>query len=551
MKNFNKNELIEYFKTNNKSGYKSKEKHINKIFEGLLEVINNYNIKYFKDELPFTQKLYNYLYDIIEIPKCDNCGNIINWRGIFTEGYLKNCSKKCKGESRLRVERTKESLLKQYGYNSALKINEFKEKRKKTIKDKYNVDNIFEHEETKEKTRITSLIKYKTKYPIQSDIIKNKRKKNNIKKYGVEYPSQLQSQKDLNINNGKIYFENKLKEKGYLVLNYLENNVVEIQHPDGHIFKSIRSICNNRYNTNAELSTTLLPINSSTSTGEIEIQKFLSDNNVAFEINNKKILNNKEIDIYIPDDKLGIEFDGLYWHSDIYKDKNYHLNKTELCENQGVQLLHVFEDEWVNKKEIVKSIIKSKLNIIKNKIFARKCMTKEINAKICKEFLNNNHIQGNVNSKVKIGLYYNNELVSLMTFGKKRVSMGNKINIDGEYEMLRFCSKLDTSVIGGASKLLNYFIKTYQPKSILTFADRRYSEGKLYEKLGFNFIGNTESNYFYFKSSEMIRYYRFKFRKDILLKEGFDPNKTESQIMKERGYLRIYDCGHVKFEIKI
>jgi hypothetical protein len=135
-----------------------------------------------------------------------------------------------------------------------------------------------------------------------------------------------------------------------------------------------------------------------------------------------------------------------------------------------------------------------------------------------------------------------------MTFGKKRISMGNKIRTDGEYEMLRFCNKLNTQVIGGASKLLSYFIKTYNPKSILTFADKRYSQGKLYINLGFEFVCDTQPNYFYFKPSEMIRYYRFKFRKDVLVKEGYDSSKTEFQIMNEREYLRIYDCGHMKFE---
>jgi hypothetical protein len=185
-----------------------------------------------------------------------------------------------------------------------------------------------------------------------------------------------------------------------------------------------------------------------------------------------------------------------------------------------------------------------------NKIFARKTEIREIdNNKLIRDFLETNHIQGFVGSSVKIGLFYNNDLVSIMTFGKKRLSMGNKLNINDEYEMLRFCNKLNTSVIGGASKLLKYFIKTYSPKSILTFADRRYSQGKLYEKLSFEFIGNTEPNYWYFKAHEYILHYRFKFRKDVLVKEGYDPTKTEQQIMAERDYNRIYDSGNMKFKL--
>jgi len=214
-----------------------------------------------------------------------------------------------------------------------------------------------------------------------------------------------------------------------------------------------------------------------------------------------------------------------------------------------IQLLHIFEDEWINKKKIVKSIIGSKLGIVDCKIYGRKTEVREINDnKLIRDFLEINHLQGFVGSKIKIGLFYDDELVSLMTFGKKRIAMGNKIRKDGEYEMLRFCNKLNTTVIGGASKLLKYFVKTYHPKSILTFADRRYSNGELYKKLGFEFIENTRPNYWYFKTHELIRHYRFNFRKNVLVKEGYDSNKTESEIMRERGYLRIYDCGNMKFE---
>ena len=131
-----------------------------------------------------------------------------------------------------------------------------------------------------------------------------------------------------------------------------------------------------------------------------------------------------------------------------------------------------------------------------------------------------------------------------MTFTK----IDNKVNIEGEYEMLRFCDKLNTHVIDGASKLLSYFIKTYKPKSIITYVDRRYSQGNLYEQLGFKFIENTTPNYWYYKKNEMIKQHRFKFRKDVLVKEGFDKNKTEFEIMNDRDYYRIYDSGNMKFE---
>ena len=131
-----------------------------------------------------------------------------------------------------------------------------------------------------------------------------------------------------------------------------------------------------------------------------------------------------------------------------------------------------------------------------------------------------------------------------MTFGKQRKNMGNKSE-ENTYELLRFCNKLNTSVIGGASKLFKYFIDNYKPEEIITYADRSWSQGNLYRKLGFDFIYETQPNYYYVVDG--IRKNRFNFRKDILIKDGFDPNKTEREIMLERKIYRIYDSGQLKF----
>ena len=179
-----------------------------------------------------------------------------------------------------------------------------------------------------------------------------------------------------------------------------------------------------------------------------------------------------------------------------------------------------------------------------NTIYGRKTKIREVSSKDSKEFLQNNHIQGNVNASIRLGLYYNHELVSLMTFGKKRKALGSSSE-ESEYEMYRFCNKLNTNVVGGASKLFKYFVNNHTPKSVLSFADRRYFDGNLYSKLGFDFVGETQPNYYYFKGLE--RHHRFKFRKDVLVKEGYDSSKTEKQIMIERGYYRIYDCGNLKY----
>jgi hypothetical protein len=250
-----------------------------------------------------------------------------------------------------------------------------------------------------------------------------------------------------------------------------------------------------------------------------------------------------ELDIYIPEKKLAIEFDGLYWHNDNIVKPNYHLNKTELCEKQGIKLIHIFENEWLTKQDIVKSRLKNLLGIYDKTIFARKCQIKEVNNKVSKEFQDKNHIQGSVNSKINLGLYFKNELISLMTFGKCRFDKKH------EWELLRFCSKLGYHVPGGASKLLKYFEKNYNPKSLVSYADRKWSCGKVYEKLGFKFIHNSNPNYWYYKKIILLES-RVKYQKHKLknLLENFDENKTEVENMKANGYNRIFDCGNMVFE---
>lgn len=275
---------------------------------------------------------------------------------------------------------------------------------------------------------------------------------------------------------------------------------------------------------------------------ENEIKDFIKSLNISFKSNNRKILDGQELDIYIPSKNLAIEYNGLYWHSEKKVGAKYHLNKTELCESKDIQLIHIFEDELLFKKNIVKSRLKNILGITENKIYGRKCEIREVETKIGNKFLNDNHIQSATGSSIKIGLYYSDELVSLMTFSKPRKGIGS--NYDG-YELVRFVNKLNTTVIGGFSKLLKYFIKTYEPKKIVSYADRRWSQGHVYEKNGFKLDGINKPNYWYIIKQE--RKHRFGFRKQKLKDEGFDITKTEKQIMNERGIDRIYDCGTLRF----
>ena len=281
------------------------------------------------------------------------------------------------------------------------------------------------------------------------------------------------------------------------------------------------------------------------SKSESKLKLFIKSLNLEIIENSRDIINPLELDIYIPSKNIAIEFDGLYWHSDKFnKDKNYHLNKTEECEKNGIKLIHIFEDEWVLKQEIVKSRIKQILSLNNSiRIHARKCQIKKISPEIKNEFLNKFHIQGGDNSVIKLGAFYNDELVSIMTFSHGSISKGSK-NIKNVWELNRFCSNSNYHIPGIASKLLTYFKRNYDWKEIFSYADRRWSNGNVYKQIGFELDSITKPNYWYIKGMEKV--HRFGLRK----KYNEPKDIPEWVLRAKEGYHRIWDCGHLKFIMK-
>ena len=250
---------------------------------------------------------------------------------------------------------------------------------------------------------------------------------------------------------------------------------------------------------------------------------------------NTRILNGKEIDIYIPEKKIGIEFNGNYWHSEKYLSKNYHQMKSLLAEEKGIFLYHIFEYEWQTKQDKIINQLNNLLSLNDTKIYARKCIIKEVNNQEKKQFLESNHLQGNDCSSIKLGLYYQDTLVSLMTFCKPR------FNKKYEWELSRFCCKANTSVIGGASKLFKYFINEYKPKNIISYSDIAKTKGNLYSILGFKLKHIAEPNYVWIKGNEILT--RYQCQKYKLIKQGYK-GASETDIMHQRGYNRLYDAGN-------
>lgn len=296
-----------------------------------------------------------------------------------------------------------------------------------------------------------------------------------------------------------------------------------------------------------------------TSKGEIEIKDFIESLGLNVEKSrNRNLLNGKEIDLIIPELKIAIEYNGLYYHTEkMGKNSRYHLNKTLECNKMGYRLIHIFEDEWLTNKTLIKNKIShlcGKNNV--KLIGGRKCEIRVITQKEKNEFLDKHHIQGKDKSLICIGAFYYEELMAVMTFNNKR-NMTNKIE-SNLFELTRFATNTNYRIPGIGGKLLKYFIKHYSPSSIISFGDIRWvidPNNNFYTKLGFKLIDILKPDYRYYniKNSKNKRLHKFGFGKNNLKKRfpDLDFSKTEKELMSELGYDRIWDCGLFKYELKV
>lgn len=486
---------------------------------------------------------------------CPCCGKETQFRGL-TKGYLTFCSSKCSNSSTEVNEKKKETTKTKYHDENFRNI----EQSRRTRYERYGQFNSEECIEkiraTKsnrtledirnatEKSRTTRLNKY---FQWRAPDTTEKIAETKLERYGSTSFNNRNKAIDTCLAKYGVSHPNKLFLKDFIA----KNNTAELLEDNGELVVikckkcgEIREISRKNILTReTELLCDLCneyPLKANgRSYEEEEFASFISEiYSGEIRMNDRTVLDGLELDVYLPERKLAFEFDGLYWHSELFVKPRKHLEKTEICEKNGIQLIHVFEDEWLQKQEIVKSRIRGLLGL-NERIFARKCSVKEVDTKTSRVFLQKNHIQGNCSSKYNLGLFHNNELVSLMTFGKSRFSKT-------EFELLRFCNKLNTNVVGGASKLLAHFVEQHREiTNIVSYADRRWSKGNLYEKLGFSVVSKSIPNYFYFRKFQ--RESRMKYQKHKLVKMGYDEKKTEKEIMDELGFLRIYDCGTIKF----
>lgn len=268
--------------------------------------------------------------------------------------------------------------------------------------------------------------------------------------------------------------------------------------------------------------------------------------------NDREILNGKELDIYIPDKKIAIELNGILWHSfgstwpnnldNEKEEKDKHYKKYKRCEKEGIQLLQFTDIDYLSKKEIVLNIIKAKLGISNTRIYARSCEVKEISKKQKSDFCAANHLQGNGHSQIEYGLFYNGELVSVMTFGKRKITKGKP-----KMEIIRYCNKLNYNIVGGASKLLKYFIENNECSNLITYSDNSISNGNVYKQLGFTLIKETKWNYWYLSNDNHNKL----LHRSNFMRHKLNTTLSEREEMYKRGYRRYYDAGNKVFEMNV
>lgn len=517
------------------------------------------------DDVPFAGKVKLLLQEKLERPRCLKCGNFTKYsNGKYALYCCYQCSNKITANDKeviLKKQKTNiekygvdnpgktgrhvETMRNRYGVDSPMKVKEFKEKVLTSQKEKYG-DLFLKTTAGKEKTRKAFQEKYNADHPMHVRHIVEKMENTNIERFGAKqifaldeikqkisktieekYPVHFNS-KPVDIEQiRELYFDENLtlKEVSNTIDNFIcGNQIGEILRKNGFVLRKPNSF--------------------GQSSQERKIHQLLDEHGIIYRCNDRIFFRDdhdkrtkQELDILIPSHDLAIEINGHYYHSELFKEKNYHINKTNKCHDLGIRLVHILDIEINKSFDKISSII---LGMIGKhcKVGARQTTLRLIDIKTAKEFANKNHIQGFASANYHLGLFHNNELVAYMSFGPSR------FNRNFQYELVRHCTKLNTTVVGGASKLFKYFCKIYHPVNIISYSDKRMFTGELYSKLGFNHQELTKPNYHYVKNDEIYNRQSFQ-KKKMRQMSNFEFNERLSEHANalNNGYIRIYDCG--------
>lgn len=511
------------------------------------------------------------------ITHCEECGKDIEYTCSPKE-KPRFCSAQCR-----ELHKKKSNLMK-YGVENVSQLDSVKQKiseknrsqdvrtkREQTCLERWGTKNPAQNEGIRKKMsdimkseeylvnrEQTCLQRYGYSTPMLNPEVQEKRRQTNLKKYGCYGRSYKSSDYAAIMVDGS-------KSDEYMLFKSDPANYIRT-HYDSK--PTVRQLENDLGVTNTPIYDILIENNCrdtvehNASQIEVEVLKFLKSLDVNTQIikNDRTQIKPYELDFYIPEYRFAIECNPASTHNSStawFGDKkpySYHKMKTDLCEAKGIFLFHIFGYEWTLKQDIIKSMIRNILHSNFNTLGARQTYVDDnVSFDECKKFLNENHRQGNTSSSARIGLRLKSDdsLVSIMTFGRLRNTMGRTKDSNNDYELSRFCNKLNTSVSGGASKLFKYFIDNYSFNAIVSFSDRSHTKGSIYEILGFNKSGIVNPGYFWTDIYDTKHINRVscqkRYLKNLLKDDSIDLSLTEREIMESHGYVRTYDSGLIKW----
>ena len=451
--------------------------------------------------------------------------------------------------------------------NRPLQAKEVQARLRQTNLDKYGTDNPLKSDVIRDKIKQTNLVRYGYENPACNPDVQNKIHQTNELRYGKPFYAQTDAARlSVMRNPERLPYLNEFQADPIAMIDkYFPDHrptLQELQEFTGVSSEPIYNVVT-KFGCQHKIAYVY-------SYMELAVQQVLKeiDPNIEIITNTHSIITPYELDIYLPQYHIGIECNPtathnssthIFQHLDSTKQPtayDYHKMKTDLCDQQNIFLFHIFGYEWKYRKDVIISMLRNLLGKNTIKVFARNTYIAEISATNAAEFLMQNHRQGNAQAPVRLGLYLKDtdELVSVMTFGHMRGTMGtssNEANAD-VWELVRFCNKLNTSVVGGASKLFKHFLKEYQPREIRSFSDRSHTRGNLYSNLGFKMFRASSPNYVWVDVKSDKAYHRINAQKHNLKKflkdDNIDLTQTEREIMESHGFVRVYDSGTITWQ---
>jgi hypothetical protein len=550
-----KEELREIFKQKNWPGWLARNRPL--LLAELKRLTN-----FVPEDFPLVVRAWHITNEVFTIPKCALCDQVVFLRkkqNTYSD-YCRECARKVEQQNREKAvlkkygtrqilsvgsirESIKKTNLKKYGVEFVSQSKIIRDKIENTVKEKYGVSNPSQADSVKQKKIIKSMKVYGVANPLMVDEIKDKIKETNKEKYGTQ--NAMQSDKIKNKNKAtclqkygvEFHVQKNLSNEALEVLNS-KDILIDMHHnkkmTQGEIAKIIdvtqTTVSNYCFKHNIEVKHYFR------SAGEKELFDFVLSSFPNAIPNYRKIAG-VELDCFIPDISLAIEYNGVYWHSEkVGKTQNFHADKYNLCKDNGIRLITIFENEWTEKNDLVKLKL---LNIFgksqERKIFARKTTICEVSTKDKNNFFDLYHIQESGPSSINFGLMSDNDLVACMGF----------IKYNDYYVLNRYASSCN--VVGGFTKLLTHFENKFDKPKIVTFADLRWSGGDLYHNSKFKLDSVLEPDYSWVKDGKVWHKFSWRHTSGLKKLQNYDPNKSEIENMHAHGFYRLWDCGKLRF----